>query len=92
VLAIFRAEQSETGYYIAEQIRALMRSDLNLSNKIHCIVTDEGKNFLNRVESLQQQEIVRESVIVSSYCSSMLSQRMKTKRCCIYLTNAKGLL
>jgi hypothetical protein len=35
---------------------------VTLSDKVHCIVTDEGKNFLSAVTTLKEMEIVREGL------------------------------
>jgi hypothetical protein len=67
VLAIFRADQSETGEYIARQLTSILQ-DLGLAkNRVHCVVTDEGKNFLNGVERLLDQEIIKESLRCSCH-------------------------
>lgn len=62
VLAVFLAEQSETADYIANSLRDILQGRLGLSDKVHCVVTDEGKNFLSAASDLKTAEIVRESL------------------------------
>jgi hypothetical protein len=62
VLAVFLAEQGETGQFIANRLREVLEGQLGLSEKVHCVVTDEGKNFLSAVTILKQLEILRESL------------------------------
>ena len=62
MLAMFPAQQSETAEYISTQLRRILHSDLNLSHKIHCVVTDEGANFLNAAEIMRDREDIRESI------------------------------
>ena len=62
VLAVFLAEQGETGPYIANRLREVLEVHLGLSEKVHCVVTDEGKNFLSAVTILKQTDVLRESL------------------------------
>jgi hypothetical protein len=61
-LAIFPAQQSETAEYITTQLKAILQRDFNLNNKVHCIVTDEGQNFLRAAENVQRLDVVRERI------------------------------
>ena len=62
VLAVFLAEQGENGAFIATRLREVLEGQLGLSEKLHCVVTDEGKNFLSAVTILKQMEVLRESL------------------------------
>ena len=42
VLAVFEADQQETGEWIARRLRVVLEDQLCLSSKLHCVVTDEG--------------------------------------------------
>ena len=45
VLSVFLAEQSETADFITTSLRDVLEAKLELHRKLHCIVTDEGKNI-----------------------------------------------
>ena len=62
VLAVFLAEQGETGNFIATRLREVLEGELGLSEKLHCVVTDEGQIFLCAVTILKQMEVLRESL------------------------------
>jgi hypothetical protein len=62
LLSVFLADQKESGDYIAYRLRDVLENQLGLVNKVHCVVTDEGKNFLNAVSSLRHAEVLRESL------------------------------
>jgi hAT family C-terminal dimerisation region len=62
VLAVFLAEQSETAGFIVNKLRDVLETQLGLSRKVHCITTDEGRNFLSAADNLKSAEMVRESL------------------------------
>jgi hypothetical protein len=62
VLSVFVAQQSESGAYIAKQLKHILHKRLKLSGKLHCIVTDEGANFLSAASLLKDSEIIDESI------------------------------
>jgi hypothetical protein len=62
VLSVFLAEQSETADFITTSLRDVLEAKLGLNRKLHCIVTDEGKNFLSATENLKTAEVLRESL------------------------------
>ncbi|MGH2507293.1 MAG: hAT transposon family protein [Ktedonobacteraceae bacterium] len=62
VLSVFLAEQSETADYITTALRDVLETQLGLNRQVHCVVTDEGANFLTATEKLRKAEFVRESL------------------------------
>jgi hypothetical protein len=62
VLAVFLAQQSVTAQYISTKLRHILENQLGVGRKVHCITTDEGKNFLAAVETLKSTDTVRESL------------------------------
>jgi hypothetical protein len=62
VLSVFVAQQSETSDYITKQLKYILHDRFKLSGKLHCIVTDEGANFLGAATSLKTAEIIPESL------------------------------
>lgn len=62
VLSVFLAEQSETADYITKSLRDVLETRLGLNRKLHCIVTDEGSNFLTATDNLKRAEVLRESL------------------------------
>jgi hypothetical protein len=61
-LAVFLAEQSETADFITARLRDILQVQFSLGRKVHCVVTDEGRNFLSAAEHLRDAEVVRESL------------------------------
>jgi len=61
-LAVFPAEQSETGEFICAHLRQILQREFHFTDKIHCIVTDEGSNFLKGAELLETADVVRERI------------------------------
>ena len=61
-LAVFPTQQSETAEYIRDQLKDLLQRQYHLSSKVHCIVTDEGANFIKGGDYLGRQEVIRERI------------------------------
>ena len=62
VLSVYLAEQKETGAWIAGSLRDVLETQLGLGGRVHCVVTDEGKNFLSAASILKEADIIRESL------------------------------
>ena len=62
VLAVFVADQGESGDFIAGRMKEVLEVDLGLTDKVHCVVTDERQNFLKAVSILRDLEVLKESL------------------------------
>jgi len=60
VLAVFLAEQSETADFISRTLKDTLNTQLLVRKRIHCIVTDEGQNFVAASDMLKNADVVRE--------------------------------
>jgi hypothetical protein len=101
VLAVFLAEQSETADFIANSLRDVLELQLGLGKKVHCITTDEGKNFLTAADNLKDIEALRENLrcachrvqlvvkraIEHSDCSDL---RALLDKCCVIVNQFKN--
>jgi hypothetical protein len=88
VLAVFEASQQETGDWIAERLRVVLEDQLCLSSKLHCIVTDEGKNFLSAVQTLTDMEVLRESLRCACHRIQLTVKRALMSSECAMLMGA----
>ena len=88
VLAVFEASQQETGDWIAERLRVVLEDQLCLSSKLHCIVTDEGKNFLSAVQTLTDMEVLRESLRCACHRIQLTVKRALMSPECALLMSA----
>jgi hypothetical protein len=61
-LAVFPAQQSETGEFICAHLQQILQREYQFVDKVHCIVTDEGSNFLKGAQDLETTEVVRERI------------------------------
>ena len=62
VLTVIIAQQSETGDSIAQEIKDLLSTKLNVSKQLQWIVTDEGANFLNAAVTLKNESVINDSI------------------------------
>lgn len=82
VLAVFMADQGESGTFIAGRLRKVLEGQLGLSEKVHCVVTDEGQNFLSAVTILKQMDVLRESLRCACHRIQLSVKRAMTHSEC----------
>jgi len=82
VLAVFVAEQGENAEFIAGRMKEVLEVDLRLTDKVHCVVTDEGQNFLNAVTILKEKEVLQESLRCACHRIQLSVKKAMTHRDC----------